>query len=286
MVQVENISFSYGNSKWNVLNDFSINFEKGRIYGLLGKNGVGKSTLLYLMAGLLTPKKGRVMFHDVDVRKRFPITLSDMFIIPEEFDLPAISLRKYVKNNSGFYPRFSSDDMANYLSQFNMTLDIDLGALSMGQKKKAFMSFALATNTSLLIMDEPTNGLDIPGKSQFRKLISMGMNDDRVIIISTHQVRDIDKILDHVIIMNDSNVLFNESIMNISTKLLFTESANSAEMSEAIYSLPSVQGNSLLFPNTGDDESEINLELLFGAVLEKREIIKEIFNPSTQNRIL
>ena len=136
--------------------------------------------------------------HDVNVRLRQPVTLRDMFLVPEEFDLPPISLLSYVELNSPFYPRFSKEDMVKYLHYFEMDQDVNLGALSMGQKKKVFMSFALATNTSLLIMDEPTNGLDIPGKSQFRKFIASGMTDDKTIIISTHQVRDIDRILDHV----------------------------------------------------------------------------------------
>ena len=250
MLQVENISFSYRRGKKEVLHDFSLSLERGRVYGLLGKNGAGKSTLLYLMSGLLTPKSGKIMYHDTDVRRRLPITLQDMFLVPEEFELPPISLVSYVELNSQFYPRFSKEDMVKYLHYFEMEQDIDLGALSMGQKKKVFMSFALATHTSLLIMDEPTNGLDIPGKSQFRKFIASGMSDDRTIIISTHQVRDIDKISDD------------------------------RELTEAaIYTLPSIQGNFLMLPNTDDEESEINLELLFGAALMDPEKIKGMFHP-------
>ena len=215
MLQVENISFSYRRGKKEVLSDFSLSLEKGRVYGLLGKNGAGKSTLLYLMSGLLTPKHGKVMYHDTDVRRRLPITLQDMFLVPEEFELPPISLVSYIELNGNFYPRFSKEDMVKYLHFFEMDLDTDLGALSMGQKKKVFMSFALATNTSLLLMDEPTNGLDIPGKSQFRKFIASGMSDDKTIVISTHQVRDIDKVLDHVLIMDNSHVLLDQSITSI-----------------------------------------------------------------------
>ena len=183
MITVENLSFLYRKSKRAVLHDFSLSLEKGRVYGLLGKNGAGKSTLLYLMSGLLTPKSGKVVYHDVDVRRRLPITLQDMFLVPEEFDLPPVSLISYIELNSPFYPRFSKEDMVKYLHYFEMDINIDLGALSMGQKKKVFMSFALATNTSLLLMDEPTNGLDIPGKSQFRKFIASGMTDDKTILI-------------------------------------------------------------------------------------------------------
>ena len=278
MLQVENISFSYRRGKKEVLSDFSLSLEKGRVYGLLGKNGAGKSTLLYLMSGLLTPKHGKVMYHDTDVRRRLPITLQDMFLVPEEFELPPISLISYIELNSQLYPRFSKEDMVKYLHYFEMEQDIDLGALSMGQKKKVFMSFALATNTSLLLMDEPTNGLDIPGKSQFRKFIASGMSDDKTIVISTHQVRDIDKVLDHVLIMDNSHVLLDQSITSICDKLLFVESDDRELAKTALYTLPSVQGNLLLLPNTENEESEINLELLFGATLAMPDKIVEMFH--------
>ena len=281
MITVENLSFLYRKSKRAVLHDFSLSLEKGRVYGLLGKNGAGKSTLLYLMSGLLTPKSGKVVYHDVDVRRRLPITLQDMFLVPEEFDLPPVSLISYIELNSPFYPRFSKEDMVKYLHYFEMDINIDLGALSMGQKKKVFMSFALATNTSLLLMDEPTNGLDIPGKSQFRKFIASGMTDDKTILISTHQVRDIDKVLDHVLIMDNSRVLLDESTASICSKLFFLESDDRELAATALYTLPSVQGNFLMLPNTEGEESEINLELLFGAVLAEPGKIAEMFHTKT-----
>lgn len=278
MLEVKNISFSYRRGKKVVLNDFSLSLEKGRVYGLLGKNGAGKSTLLYLMSGLLTPKRGKVVYRDTDVRHRLPATLQDMFLVPEEFELPPISLVSYIELNNKFYPCFSKEDMVKYLHFFDMDIDADLGALSMGQKKKVFMSFALATNTSLLLMDEPTNGLDIPGKSQFRKFIASGMTGDKTIVISTHQVRDIDKALDHVLIMDNSHVLLNESISGICSRLLFVESDDRELAKSALYTLPSVQGNFLMLPNAEDEETEINLELLFGATLAMPDKIAEIFH--------
>jgi len=282
MLQVENISFSYGRRKPEVLSDFSFSLEKGRVYGLLGKNGVGKSTLLYLMCGLLTPKHGRVMYHGVDMRRRLPETLRDVFLVPEEFDLPAVSLVQFVELNSPFYPNFSKEDMMTYLHLFEMDWNIHLGGLSMGQKKKVFMSFALATHTSLLLMDEPTNGLDIMAKSQFRKFIASGMSDERTIVISTHQVRDIDNVLDHVVIMNNSRVLLDESIVRVTERLAFVESDSPALAEEALFKLPSVQGNSLLLPNREGVETKLNLELLFGAVLADPEKIKELFHSKVE----
>lgn len=264
------------------MSDFSFSLEKGRVYGLLGKNGVGKSTLLYLMCGLLTPKHGRVMYHGVDMRRRLPETLRDVFLVPEEFDLPAVSLVQFVELNSPFYPNFSKEDMMTYLHLFEMDWNIHLGGLSMGQKKKVFMSFALATHTSLLLMDEPTNGLDIMAKSQFRKFIASGMSDERTIVISTHQVRDIDNVLDHVVIMNNSRVLLDESIVRVTERLAFVESDSPALGEEALYKLPSVQGNSLLLPNREGVETKLNLELLFGAVLADPEKIKDLFHSKVE----
>ena len=148
MIEIKNLSFSYGKKKQSVFNDFSLTLDKGSVYGLLGKNGTGKSTLLYLMTGLLRPQAGQVLYKGVDVSMRYPLTLQDMFLVPEEFALPSVSLKQYLKLNTPFYPNFSNELLSTCLRDFDMNEDIHLGELSMGQKKKAFMCFALATNTS------------------------------------------------------------------------------------------------------------------------------------------
>ena len=278
MIEVENLSFSYGRRKSKVLEDFSMKLDKGSVYGLLGKNGTGKSTLLYLMAGLLRPQTGNVLYKGVDVKKRYPDTLQDMFLVPEEFALPNVSLKQYVKLNAPFYPNFSDELLNACLRDFDMNEDIHLGELSMGQKKKAFMCFALATNTSLLMMDEPTNGLDIPSKSQFRKVIASGMSDDKAVIISTHQVRDIDSLLDHVLIMDGSKLLLDESVSSICEKLYFAEQGMNEPTEEALYVQPSVQGNSVILPNEYGEDSKLNLEVLFNAILVERERMQQMFN--------
>ena len=278
MIEVENLSFSYGRRKSKVLEDFSMKLDKGSVYGLLGKNGTGKSTLLYLMAGLLRPQTGNVLYKGVDVKKRYPDTLQDMFLVPEEFALPNVSLKQYVKLNAPFYPNFSDELLNACLRDFDMNEDIHLGELSMGQKKKAFMCFALATNTSLLMMDEPTNGLDIPSKSQFRKVIASGMSDDKAVIISTHQVRDIDSLLDHVLIMDGSKLLLNQSVSSICEKLYFAEQGMNEPTEGALYVQPSVQGNSVILPNEYGEDSKLNLEVLFNAILAERERIQQMFN--------
>lgn len=278
MIEVKNLSFSYGKKKQSVFNDFSLTLDKGSVYGLLGKNGTGKSTLLYLMTGLLRPQTGQVLYKGVDVSMRYPLTLQDMFLVPEEFALPSVSLKRYLKLNTPFYPNFSNELLNACLHDFDMNEDIHLGELSMGQKKKAFMCFALATNTSLLVMDEPSNGLDIPSKSQFRKVIASGMTDEKAVIISTHQVRDIDSLLDHVVIIDGTRVLLNEPVKTICEKLYFAEQGMNEPTDTALYVQPSVQGNSVIFPNAHNEETNLNLEVLFNAMLTEREKMQFLFN--------
>ena len=281
IMQVERLAFSYGWLKQKpVFTDFSLSLERGKVYGLLGLNGAGKSTLIYLMAGLLTPKAGKVTMCGTDVRLRRPSTLSDVYVVPEEFEMPRMSLRKFATLNGALYPRFSYDDMLHNLAIFDIDPEIkSLSALSMGQKKKVLMSFAFATHTSLMLMDEPTNGLDIPGKSQFRRLVASQMTDDRTILISTHQVRDIDRCIDHVVIVDNSRVLLDASVASITAKLRFVENGTAADTDEALFSQPSVMGYSLVLPNTGDEETELNLETLFNATLADCDRITGIFNP-------
>ena len=268
MIEVKNISFKYAGQKNLVFDDFSLTLKQDNIYGLLGKNGTGKSTLLYLISGLLRPKKGAVCFDSVETKLRKPETLSEIFILPEEFDLPAMSLNQYVKINEPFYPRFNREVLEACLKDFELSTNLKLNALSMGQKKKVYMAFALATNTKVLLMDEPTNGLDIPSKSQFRKVIAQHMTEDRTLIISTHQVHDVESLLDHILILSPQKLLLNASVAEIQEKYTF-EYRTPDQMQDVLYAEPSLQGNAVVAPRKADSpETQVNLELLFNAVNE------------------
>ena len=268
MIEVKNISYKYAGQKALVFDDFSLSLETNNIYGLLGKNGTGKSTLLYLIAGLLRPRSGVVTLDGIETRLRRPETLGEIFLVPEEFDLPQMSLSEYVKVNEPFYPRFSREVLEACLKDFELSADVKLGALSMGQKKKVFMSFALAASTRLLLMDEPTNGLDIPSKSQFRKVVTQYMTEDRTLIISTHQVHDVESLLDHILIMSPQKLLLDASVAEITDKYVF-EYRSSGEVADAVYAEPSLQGYAAIAPRRADAaETQVNLELLFNAVTQ------------------
>lgn len=212
MLNVENITFGYRPGQ-RVLDGFSLQIADGGVYGLLGKNGTGKSTLLYLLTGLLRPQRGRVMVDGELSAKRLPQTMQDMFLVPEEYNLPPIPLRQYVGVLKPFYPFFSDELLHSCLDGFDMSPEVNLGGLSLGQKKKVYMCIALAANTRYLFMDEPTNGLDILSKSQFRKVIVGAMNEEKTILVSTHQVHDVEHLLDHVIIIDRNRVLLNQPLV-------------------------------------------------------------------------
>jgi len=276
MFTINQLNFGYNKRNGDLFHDFSLELNAGNVYGLLGKNGAGKSTLIYLMTGLLTPQVGEVLMDGVNVRRRLPQTMSDIFLVPEEFDMPRLSINKYVSINAPFYPRFSMEDLQRYLDIFEMggDLDVKLNALSMGQKKKVFMAFAFATNTRVLIMDEPTNGLDIPSKSQFRKLVTTSMSDDKMMLISTHQVRDISDILDHVLIIDHSQVLLNTGMADVTSRLAFRPLR---EGDQPIFVLQSPYGPLGAVPALDGEETKVDLEMLFNATLQNPEAINNLF---------
>ena len=276
MFTINKLSFGYNKRHGNLFNDFSLELNAGNVYGLLGKNGAGKSTLIYLMTGLLTPQAGEVLFDGENVRKRLPKTMNDIFLVPEEFELPNLTLQKYVDINASFYPNFSMEDMQSYLDIFEMggDLNVKINSLSMGQKKKVFMAFAFATNTRVLIMDEPTNGLDIPSKSQFRKLVTTSMSDDKMMLISTHQVRDISDILDHVTIIDQSKVLLNTSFADVMSRLAFRPMR---EGDQPIFVQQSAMGSLVAVPARDGEETKVDLEMLFNATLQNPEAINQLF---------
>ena len=251
---------------------------EGRICGLLGKNGAGKSTLLYLICGLLKAQRGTITFDGQDTSKRKADTLSELFIVPEEFELPAISLDEYVRITAPFYPKFDRALMEECLHEFNLPEQMHLDQLPLGQKKKVFMCFALATNVKLLLMDEPTNGMDIPSKSQFRKVISRCMTDERTLIISTHLVKDIELLLDHIIVIDNSRVMLNADTTTITEKLAFKLVGSHDVPESALYSKPNVMGQGVVLPNTHGEDTQIDLELLFNATITNPESIQRIFH--------
>lgn len=277
MINIQSLTFSYRKNK-PLFENLQLRLEAGHIYGLLGKNGAGKSTLLKQMAGLLFPDKGSCEVMGYHSAKRQPAFLRQIFLVPEEFYLPKVSVNRYVNTYAPFYPNFDNAAFYNYLKEFEIPRDQQLTEMSYGQKKKVLISFALATNTKVLIMDEPTNGLDIPSKSQFRKVIAAAVNEEKCIVISTHQVRDLDNLIDSIVIIDGHKIIFREDVQTVTDKLSFKTVSRIEESAGVLFADSNLRGHAIITRNTGSEQSKIDMELLFNAVLTNHKPIQEIFN--------
>jgi ABC-2 type transport system ATP-binding protein len=276
MIEIKGLSFRYGR-KPLLFSDLNLSLTEGHIYGLLGKNGTGKSTLLKNMTGLAFAEKGSCIFNGADVKNRPVSVLEDIYFIPEEIYVPALTPIQFVSNTAGFYPKFSQSDFYHYLKVLDVDLDAVMDKLSFGQQKKAMIAFGLATHTSLLIMDEPTNGLDIPSKVQFRKLIASVLTEERCIVISTHQVRDLDSLIDTLLILHDREIVINHPIEAITEKISFGL-FNDTDGLQVLYEEESMRGKNAIIKNTTGKFSKMDLELFFNAVTGGSNTVTEILN--------
>jgi ABC-2 type transport system ATP-binding protein len=265
MIEVNNLSFGYS-KKELLFENLSLSLQPGHIYGLLGKNGAGKSTLIKNITGLAFPKSGSCRIDGREAATRNPEFLQDIFLIPEEIFLPPITIKEFIRNTAGFYNDFDVHQFVKYLEEFELTQDARINSLSFGQQKKVMIAFGIATNSKILIMDEPTNGLDIPSKVQFRKIIASVLTEHRCILISTHQVRDLDNLIDTIIMIHDQKVVLNLSLEKIAEKLLFSTGRGVEEI-DVLYSENTVHGQQVIMANPAGRNSRIDLELFFNAVI-------------------
>ena len=274
MIKIKKLGFSYGDNV--VLKDISMELEEGRIYGLLGENGVGKTTLLTLLAGLKDVCEGSIEVDGQTPFDRKPSFLSNIYYLPDEVPAPRRKAIDYASDHGQYWSKFSIEKFSEIMTVFDNDQDQRMDQMSYGQLKKTFISFALACNTKYLFMDEPTNGLDIPSKAQFRKAVSKYTSDDSTLLISTHQARDLEAIIDPIIILDRRDVLMNASLDEIAQKLYFdyTSEADPA----ALYSEMIPGGSIQVLINKEGVESKVNIEALFNAVLLHKGMIKEMFN--------
>jgi len=268
MINIQHLTFQY--KKQDALfTDLSFQQERGSIVGLLGKNGAGKSTLLKLISGLLKPQIGALAINGFKPFDRLPDFLSDIYMVSEEFSFPSISVATYLKATAPLYPKFDFEKMNRILQEFELDPKKDLNGLSHGQRKKFLIAFALSTNCSLLILDEPTNGLDIPSKSLFRKILVSSVSEEQLVLISTHQVKDIETIIDTIVVLDEGKIVYNESVFAVSQQLQFKTVVSLSDIKKPIYQEKCLGGYRIIMTADQPEETEIDIELLFSAIINK-----------------
>lgn len=274
MIEIKDLAFSYG--KTPILKSITTTLEEGRIYGLLGENGVGKTTLLTLLCGLKKVCSGSITTDGQNPFDRTPTLLQNQFYLPDEVLPIAMKAECFAKERGAFWPDYDHAKFLEIMKEFENDTAKKMNQMSAGQLKKTYISLALACGCKYIFMDEPTNGLDIPSKTQFRSAIMKYTSDDSTIVISTHQVRDLENIIDPIIILDRQDVLLNASVEEITSKLYFDYGTQLHP--ESLYSEQLPGGFIQVYPNTTGEDSKINVEALFNAVHKNKELIKGMFS--------
>ncbi len=277
MLEARQLGFAYGTQPLFADTDFTLT--PGKIYGLLGLNGAGKSTLLRLMTGLLFPKAGSLRALGHDPARRDPRFLANIFMLPEDLNVPRVTGDQYVSIRAPFYPRFDHARMEHCLEVFEVPKHKRLTKLSHGQQKKFLLSFGLACKVSLLLLDEPTNGLDIPSKGRFRRLVAEALSDEQILVVSTHQVRDVESLIDLIVILHEGKVLLNRSMADVTENLRVSISASRPAMCAGLlHTEPTVGGFASVWKDENAGDGQMDLELFFNAVIANPEICTGLFN--------
>ena len=274
MITLKELSFSYSRKK-EVLDRINLEVGSGHICGLLGKNGEGKTTLLNLLSGQIFPDQGSCLVLEETPSERNARFLQQIFLLPEEISMPEVTAIEYIKMYAAFYPTFRDDICKACVESFEINLSDRLSKMSQGQRKKVAITLALAAHTPLLLMDEPTNGLDIPSKATFRRQVASLVDDDQTVIISTHQVRDLESLIDTVLILDQRQILLNKTLNEIGEKLYF---GPLLPEEKALYSEPTPQGTIGVTARDGKEETAVSLELLFNAAITYPKEIQRIMN--------
>lgn len=274
MIEIKDLAFSYG--KTPILKSITTTLEEGRIYGLLGENGVGKTTLLTLLCGLKKVCSGSITTDGENPFDRTPTLLQNQFYLPDEVLPVTMKAECFAKERGAFWPDYDHSKFLEIMKEFENDPAKKMNQMSAGQLKKTYISLALACGCKYIFMDEPTNGLDIPSKTQFRSAIMKYTTDDSTIVISTHQVRDLENIIDPIIILDRQDVLLNASVEEITSKLYFDYGTQLHP--ESLYSEQLPGGFIQVYPNTTGEDSKINVEALFNAVHKNKELIKGMFS--------
>ena len=275
MININNLTFSYG--KEPLFSNLDLSIKPGSISGLLGKNGAGKTTLLKLITGLLFPDDGDMNVLGNVPSGRSPEFLKDIFFLPEQFRLHNLTPKQYVMLYAPFYPSFNHENFEKIIDDFDLGMDIKSNNFSHGQKKKMLIAFALSSGCRCILMDEPTNGLDIPSKTQFRKALASVSTEDNTVIISTHQVRDLESLIDPVIVLDEGKIILNRSIEDISNKLLITRQTEPPDQENTLFAEKTFDGFITVTENHNHDISHIDLEILFNAVINNSAGVSRIF---------
>lgn len=203
MIEIRNLSKSYG--KHQVLDDLSLKIEPGTIVGLLGPNGSGKTTLIKLINDLLIPDQGSIL---IDGDQPSEITKAKIAFLPEKTFLdPAWKAKDALKTYQDFYPDFDRKQADEFMKEFGLTEDMPIRSMSKGMLEKLTLLLVMSRDAAIYILDEPLGGVDPAARDRILDTILSRFSENKILILSTHLISDIERILDRAVFIRDGKIL-------------------------------------------------------------------------------
>lgn len=214
MIQISNLTINYGKNL--VFNNLSLSLEKGQIVGLVGPNGSGKSTLLRILAGLERDYKGEVLLNNESPSERTKDIVSfqaDRLALNEKYKLSEV-----IKIYEDFFEDFDTEKLLKLISDFSLAQNMRISEMSKGMRDKVQIALSLSRNAKIYLLDEPMSGVDPSARRKILKTIVDNLNEDSLLIISTHLISQIEPILDRAVFIGNGQVLVNDTVDEIRTK--------------------------------------------------------------------
>jgi len=215
ILKIENLSKSFGRKI--VLENYNMTLEKGKVYGLLGKNGEGKTTLIRIIMGVIPADKGEIFYKNKRVKFNDTSYKKEVGYIPEEnIFFGWMRMKELLDFNSSFYPTWNHQKAEEYLKRFSLDKKTKIKNLSRGMKLKLGLIVALASEPELLILDDPTSGLDVPTRHDFLKdIIREILESGTTILFSSHMVHELEGIIEHLGILHNGNLILDEYFQKV-----------------------------------------------------------------------
>ncbi|MEJ6949637.1 ATP-binding cassette domain-containing protein [Natronospora cellulosivora (SeqCode)] len=275
MIHCENLCFEY--KKQSVYENFNWQLNSGSICGFLGPNGAGKTTLFKILTGLMFQNKGEVSVLGHAPKKREESFYKKITYVGEELACPTMSPLEYISICGPLYPNFSKDLFHELSNSFEINEDKDFATFSAGDLRKAWLSIALSCQTELVFLDEPSKGLDINAQAVLRKVLAESAAKESTIVLSTHHVREVEGLLDHITLIDRGGHLrLNARVEDLHKEFTLVHSLTKEQIpAESLAYQRKASGWTALLKEDSDSPEDIPLELLFTGLCRKG---KEISN--------
>lgn len=282
MIKLDNVTFAYPGSGAPALRNLTGEVGEG-IHLLLGENGAGKTTLLHLLATLLWPTEGTVTINGADSRMRLPSMLRTLCFVADDEQLPADTVADMARLHGRiFYPRFDAAMLDDNLRAFGLDARTPLASMSLGQRKKAVVSYALALRPDILLLDEPANGLDIGSRDTLRSLMARCVEDTQTVVVSTHTTADLQPLYDGIIMLRRGELLMAMPTARITERVSF--GIYNIPPREALFTMSDIGRFRSIVPTAdADSTTEVDIHLLYSALQSSEaETILNLINKPCQ----